>query len=148
MSIYQGRPLSFAKFKEIYSTVNRLNIEIVLQTEQGTLLSLRDIEPYKGQWHLPGGTVYFREPVEVAVLRVAKQELGLDVKIQDFLGYIEYPSVSKNNGFDSPIGLAFRCALINSDSCIKLDEQSSKAKFFKKIPKNTILEQKVFLDNI
>ncbi len=109
---------------------------------------MRDIEPYKGQWHLPGGTVYFSEPIEETVLRVAKEELGLNVKIVKLLGYIEYPSVLDNNGFDSPFGVAFECTLDNENQDIALDSQASSAKFFTEIPDNTIKEQKEFLENL
>ena len=148
MAIDSGKPFTFEQFKEIYSKVNRLNIEIVLKTKQGLLLSLRDIEPYKGQWHLPGGTVYFREPIETAVLRVGKQELDLDLQIEKFLGYIEYPIVLENNGFDCPIGLSFLCSLVDDKQELSLDEQSSEAKFFEQIPANTISEQKDFLEEL
>lgn len=70
----------------------------------------RDIPPNVGAWHIPGGTVLFAEPVEQAVRRVAMDELGLEVSVGELLGIIEYPS-HYLNGLDSPVGLAFRCAI-------------------------------------
>lgn len=139
------RPLPFKEFKRIYSKVNRLNIEIVLKSENGVLLTLRAVDPFKGLWHLPGGTVHFREPVEDAVRRVALDELGVEVQVEKMLGYIEYPSVIKNNGFDCPIGLAFLCSSANRN--FTLDDQASEAKFFKELPKDIIIEQKIFLND-
>lgn len=86
----------------------RLTVEVIIATpESGVLLSLRDIPPCQGLWHIPGGTVRFGEPAVDSVRRVAHDELGLDVEPQELLGYIEYPS-HYNNGLDSPVGLAFR----------------------------------------
>jgi ADP-ribose pyrophosphatase YjhB (NUDIX family) len=75
-------PLPQAQFDWIFSRVPRLTVEVVISPpERGVLLSLRDIEPCRGMWHLPGGTVRFGEPVADAVKRVAEQELGLTVSV-------------------------------------------------------------------
>jgi len=42
--------------------------------------------------HGPGGTVRLGEPLVAFVKRVAATELGLEVSVGPFLGYIEYPS--------------------------------------------------------
>ena len=62
-----------------------------------------------GLWNLPG-EVRFAESVADAVHRVALDEIGADVTIDDFLGYIEYPSHIRL-GLDRPVGLAFRTHL-------------------------------------
>jgi hypothetical protein len=97
-----------AEFDAIFSRVPRLSVEVVIYTpERGVLLMLRDIPPNVGAWHIPGGTVLFGERLTDAVIRVARDELGLEVSVRDLLGYIEYPS-HYENGLDSPVGLAFR----------------------------------------
>jgi ADP-ribose pyrophosphatase YjhB (NUDIX family) len=99
--------LSEEEFHAIYSRVPRLCVEVVIvSAERAVLLSLRDIPPNIGAWHIPGGTVLFGESLLAAVQRVARQELGLDVSVGELLGYIEYPS-HYENGLDSPVGLAF-----------------------------------------
>ena len=96
------------EFHAIYSRVPRLCVEVVIvHAQRGVLLSLRDIPPNVGAWHIPGGTVLFGESLEAAVQRVARDELGLVVGVGELLGYIEYPSHHRN-GLDSPVGLAFR----------------------------------------
>lgn len=102
------QPLPQEEFESIFSRVPRLTVEVVIAApELGVLLSLRDIPPCQGLWHLPGGTVRFGEPAVEAVRRVAKAELGLEVTAGELLGYIEYPS-HYEHGLDSPVGLAFR----------------------------------------
>jgi ADP-ribose pyrophosphatase YjhB (NUDIX family) len=101
-------PLPQDEFEAIFSRVPRLTVEVVIATpDTGVLLSLRDIPPCQGLWHIPGGTVRFGEPAAEAVRRVARDELGLEVEPRELLGYIEYPS-HYNHGLDSPVGLAFR----------------------------------------
>jgi ADP-ribose pyrophosphatase YjhB (NUDIX family) len=96
-----------AEFDSIFSRVPRLCVEVVIfAPERGVLLARRDIPPNLGAWHIPGGTVLFGEPLVEAVKRVALDELGLEVRVGELLGYIEYPS-HYENGLDSPVGLAF-----------------------------------------
>jgi len=136
--------MSFQKFQEIYSQVPRLSVDLIIQSPEGILLTMRDIEPYKGFWHTPGGTVYFREGIKDAVKRKAKEEVGADIEIVRNLGYIEFLDGESYGGFrDYVVSLVFLCKLLSSD--IKLDEQSSDYKFFKEIPENTIPEIKRFL---
>lgn len=146
MRVRTEKPLSLEEFRSIYSKVNRLNIEIIIKTDKGFLLTLREIDPYKGQWHVPGGTVYFRENVLDAVRRIGWEELGVEVEPGELLGYIEYPSIKNYGDIDSPIGLAFKCSLTSSN--FDLDHQSSEIEFFKELPENTIKEQKDFLESI
>ena len=82
--------LSKEEFVDIYKRVPRLTVDLVIKSADGILLSLRDIEPWKGFWHLPGGTVAKGEKITEAAERIAKGETGLDIKIIKELGYLEY----------------------------------------------------------
>jgi 8-oxo-dGTP diphosphatase len=81
---------------------------VIADPARGVVLALRDIPPNEGAWHIPGGTVLFAEPLTQAAERVARAEIGVEVRAAELLGYIEYPS-HYQNGLDSPVGLAFRC---------------------------------------
>jgi ADP-ribose pyrophosphatase YjhB (NUDIX family) len=132
-------PLPKAQFDWIFSRVPRLTVEVVISSpERGVLLSLRDIDPCRGMWHLPGGTVRFGEPVADAVERVANQELGLTVSVGPLLGYIEYPS-HYNNGPDSPVGLAFTAEVARADA------MPPSCRWFSTLPDNMHDEQRGFL---
>src|ERR1700722_3107481 len=86
-------PLSKEEFEHVYSKVPRLTVEIMVRDESGALyLTRRSIDPCKGQWHLPGGTVQFGESLIDAVGRVAMRELSISVHKATDCGYIEYPS--------------------------------------------------------
>ncbi len=140
------KPFSFEEFQSIYSKVPRLTVEIVIKNTEGVLLTLRRIHPLPGIWHLPGGTVYFKEPLEYAVKRIAKEELGLDVSVEKFLGYIEYIHQEKGGGFDHPVGIAFLCQPISQE--VRLNDDASEAKYFRDFPEDVVMEQKEFLEKL
>jgi ADP-ribose pyrophosphatase YjhB (NUDIX family) len=50
----------------------------------GVLYTKRDVEPYKGLWHLPGSFLLKGETVSECVVRLAKEELGLEIKESNF----------------------------------------------------------------
>ncbi len=135
-------PLPKEEFDAIYSRVPRLTVEVVISSpERGVLLSLRDIEPCKGMWHLPGGTVRFGEPLVEAVGRVARDELGLRVEAGEMLGYIEYPS-HYENGLDCPVGVAFAARI---EERLAADRRRLNVEWFNALPDNMHDEQKDFL---
>lgn len=140
------RRLPYIEFKKIYSRVPRLNVELIILTPKGVLLTLRSIEPYMGEWHVPGGTVLFRETIKDTITRVAREELGVRVLIKKYLGYIEYKSHEKRGYFGHSVGLAFLCGIRSGK--VRLNREASKMGIFKKIPKNTLIDQKRFLSNL
>ena len=132
-------PLPKEEFDWIFSRVPRLTVEVVIASPaRGVLLSLRDIEPCRGMWHLPGGTVRFGEPLVEAVARVAGDELGLGVDVGEMLGYIEYPS-HYENGLDCPVGVAFAVHVQERDT------PPAGCEWFQSLPDNMHDEQKDFL---
>lgn len=138
------QPFSFEEFKEIYSKVPRLCVDLIIKSDKGVLLTLRQKNGYEGQWHFPGGTVFYREEIETAIKRIAKEELGSDISIKDFKGYIEYFSEEKERGFGYTVSLVFLCKIRNTK--FNLDNQVEKVNYFKTPPANTIKEQKEFLN--
>lgn len=135
-------PLSQLEFDEIYSKVPRLTVEIFVVGSDGIYLTKRAIEPCKGMWHLPGGTVRFGEPLVKAVQRIANRELSIDVSDTSLLGYIEYPS-HYEAGLDSPVGIAFSVKAYKGS--IASNEEAENAKWFKKLPMSMHVEQKDFI---
>lgn len=71
---------------------------IITKVENGTqqiLLALRNTEPYKNFWSLPGGHIDPYETVEHAVTREIKEEVGLDIQ-PEFLFYYDEIIPEKN----------------------------------------------------
>jgi ADP-ribose pyrophosphatase YjhB (NUDIX family) len=140
-----AHPLSDAEFRDIYAKVPRLTVEIILADERGVLLTRRAIEPCRGMWHLPGGTVRFGELLMDTVRRAAEDELGIAVTAARMIGSIEYPSHFRN-GLDSPVGLAFLVAA--HSGTLSLSAAASESGWFVQLPRNMHEEQRRFLERL
>lgn len=135
------KKLTKKEFDYIYSKVPRLCVDLIVVKDKKVLLTRRSITPFKGFWHIPGGGVLFREKIDEGVQRIAKEELGITVKNQKFLGYIE---LMKDGIHRHSITLEFRCEIAKNGTPILL-EQANKFHFFDKIPSKIVLSQKRFL---
>ncbi|MGD0833938.1 MAG: NUDIX domain-containing protein [Candidatus Dormibacteria bacterium] len=141
----EPQPLSEAEFRAIYAKVPRLTVEIILADERGVLLTRRAIEPCRGLWHLPGGTVRFGEPLMEAVRRVAADELGISVSAARMVGAIEYPS-HYLNGLDCPVGLAH--LVTAHGGTLRLGPSASESGWFTRLPRDMHEEQWRFLERL
>lgn len=85
--------LSDEEYDFIYSRVPRVTVDLLIKNrEDQILLTQRTIEPYINHWHLPGGRIKFRESVGDAIKRIAKTELGIELKfVGKIVGICEYP---------------------------------------------------------
>ncbi len=134
--------IPFEEYKNIYSKVTRLTIELlIVNSNNEFILTLRNIDPFKGQWHLPGGTVLLEESITDSVNRIALEELGSKIDIIDNIGIIDFAY----DGSTRSIGLVFKCLLKTKPSDIKLDYQANKWSFFSEPPNNTIKEHYDFI---
>ncbi len=138
-----GHPFTRDEFDRIYARVPRLTVEVVLTGPDGLLLARRDIEPCRGSWHLPGGTGWFGEPLTAAVRRVARREVGVDVRVGALLGYIEYPQMHAAGYPGWPVGVAFAATV--TDGEIVGSAEGAEVRFHRRIPPGTIAEQAEFL---
>jgi ADP-ribose pyrophosphatase YjhB (NUDIX family) len=118
-------------------------VEVIVVSTDGVLLSRPEAGPWRGLWHIPGGTVRFGERLTDAVLRVARDELGVEVTIDRFLGYVEYPGYLYG-GQGWPVGLAFMVRLTPS-SAGWFRPKPDAAEWFEHLPEGMHQEQKGFL---
>ena len=66
---------------------------VIVTLEDRVVLLKRGIEPSIGKWVFPGGYVDLGEPTDVAAVREAQEEVGLEVVAEDLLGAFSYPGV-------------------------------------------------------
>jgi ADP-ribose pyrophosphatase YjhB (NUDIX family) len=127
----------------IYSHSPRLCIDLVIKDRRGVLFALRDIEPHKDRWHLPGGRVRWREPILDAIRRIAKQELNILVEVIKMLGHVEYLRECQNGSLRHTVSIVFLVKVAGGipENCW----QSKKIAFFKVLPKKIQREQGKFL---
>ena len=126
--------LSNEDYDFIFDRVPRLCVDLVIKTENGILLFLRDIEPCKGQWCLPGGMVYKDETIEDALHRILKKETGWKSREIRMLWYMEFLHENQNGNDRHSVSIVFE--IEPGMLYIKLDAQASKFKVFTKIPEN------------
>lgn len=139
-------PFSSEEFKAIYSRVPRLTVEVIVKLDNGVALIKRQEPSWHGQWHIPGGTVLYKETIEQAVKRLAQEELGIQVKMQSLIGYIEYPSEEKERGFGWSIGMAFFCEAVNEIDWEQWQKEGIEV--FENLPKNVVEEQRMILEKV
>ena len=123
-------------YMKIYSLVPRLTVDLVVKDSNGVLLVKRDMEPCKGKWHFPGGTIVLGEKIEDAIKRVARNEAGIKVGIQKFLGVYEY---SKKGAFGQCIALVHLVKPVNKS-------KRGNVRIFNKLPGNMISDQRKILE--
>lgn len=138
------RPLSFKEFMQIYSKVPRVCVDLIIKYKNGVILTKRNIEPNKGLWHLPGGTILFNETIEQSAKRVAEEELGVGIDLKKFLGPIEFIN---EGGIRHSISIATLAVITGGEPKITNNEASD-WKVFTKPPQDTIKEHKHFLQKL
>lgn len=133
--------LSPEEFNKIYSKVPRICVEIVVKNSEGVLLTKRKIPPFNGYWHIPGSGVLFGETLEDAIHRVAREELGVEINIIEFVKVIDW--CGNKIAFGHSISLVYLVKIISGE--IKLDFQASDYGFFKEAPSKTVEEHIEFV---
>lgn len=103
----------------------RLCVDLVVHDNGKVLICKRNNEPLKGKWALPGGRVFKGETLAAAVFRVAKQELGIEVKIDRQIEVNEFFSLQPERHDVSVAYLVYPA----DNETIKLDKQHSECKW-------------------
>jgi 8-oxo-dGTP diphosphatase len=132
LDMEEQKRLSDADYKYVFSKTPRLCVDLAIVNESRLLLSFREIPPFQGMWHFPGGRVLYKETIESAINRLAMKELSLSVLESEQIGFIDMP----NDGeYIHSVSLVF---LIRIDDLknLKTDYQASKWQFFSEIPEN------------
>lgn len=68
----------------------KTTVGCIIEKDGKILLALRNHEPFKDYWCLPGGHIDFGEPPEDAIKREIKEETGLDIEPKFFGYYNEF----------------------------------------------------------
>lgn len=59
---------------------------VIIEKDNKVLMLQRYNEPFKNYWVLPGGFMGYEETAEQSIIREAKEETGLNVKIKGIVG--------------------------------------------------------------
>lgn len=107
------------------------SVDLVIRCGAGILLAKRENEPAKGEWFVPGGRIQKGERLVEAVNRVAREELGVSVSIEERLGTYDHlydTSDVENSGGKHYVAHGF---LVTPDAeSFSLDDQHSEFSIF------------------
>jgi colanic acid biosynthesis protein WcaH len=119
-----------ALFSEFVARMPQICVDVLLEADEGILVAKRDIEPRI--WFWPGGRLYKGERLEEAAHRIAREELGIEVRIQDRYGpYAHFWATSSAPGGPSrhTVNVVFHVRPGDEACEIELDEQHSDYRF-------------------
>ena len=122
------KKMPFEEFQKIYNKVPRICIDLLIENKKGVLLSKRVIPPWKNLWHFPGGGVLFGESLYECARRIAREELGIEIEIQRFLGILEYPLETVDGDKRHSISLILHVSPISEDFI--LNGETLEVRFF------------------
>jgi len=125
----------------IFDRVPRLCVDLLIKDKRGFVFVKRDIPPQKGRWHMPGGMVRRHETLAASAKRLAKEETGLNIRVERLVGYIEFLHEIQNGKDRHSVSLVF---LVRAESLRGLRKDSA-IKFFKKLPTPFNSRHKEFL---
>ena len=103
----------------------KLAVGTIIRTEHERLVLVRRaIEPGYGKWVFPGGYVDRGEPLTVAAIREAREECGLDVRLDGLVNVYSYTG-------RAPIIVVYAATAIGGTLCVD-DESFETAEFDRK----------------
>ncbi|MFB6299274.1 MAG: NUDIX domain-containing protein [Halobacteriales archaeon] len=92
--------------------VRALATDAVIVKDRHVLLLERDHPPFEGAWVLPGGLVEPDETAREACRRETREEVGLPVEIEAFVGLYDDPDRDERGN----VSAAYRCRPVGSES--------------------------------
>ena len=143
-AVYPETGLPDEVFRLVTKLTPMINVDLLIKTEAGkTLLTWREDPLCEPGWHIPGGIIRFREPIDHRIHAVAQSELHTDVIFEpDPLKVTEFilPNQAYRNHF---ISLLYRCRLEKPVSkelrCLDLQNpKQGQYAWFSHIPKNLL----------
>jgi mutator protein MutT len=104
---------------------------IITDAQGRIVLVKRAIEPGYGKWVFPGGFIDRGETVEAAAVREAREECGLDVRLEGLINIYSYPGVAV-------IIIAYAATALGG--CLACDDEGLEAQLFEpeQIPWNEL----------
>ena len=94
---------------------------IIRDEESRIVLVRRAIEPGYGKWVFPGGYVDRGEQVTTAAIREAREEAGLDIRLDELINVYSYPG-------KAPVIIVYAATMLGG--CLACDDEGLEARFF------------------
>jgi 8-oxo-dGTP diphosphatase len=94
---------------------------IITDVHNRIVLVRRAIEPGYGKWVFPGGYVDRGEEVKLAAVREAREEVGLEIRLERLLDIYSYPG-------RAPVIVVYTATM--TGGCLACDDEGLEARFF------------------
>jgi 8-oxo-dGTP diphosphatase len=94
---------------------------IITDEQRHIVLVKRAIEPGYGKWVFPGGYVDRGEGVKAAAVREAREEVGLEIRLDHLINVYSYPG-------RAPVIIVYAATMIGG--CLGCDDEGLEARFF------------------
>lgn len=94
---------------------------IIRDERNHIVLVRRAIEPGYGKWVFPGGYVDRGEEVMVAAVHEAREEVGLEVRLDQLINVYSYPG-------RAPVVIVYSATMVGG--CLACDDEGLEARFF------------------
>jgi 8-oxo-dGTP diphosphatase len=100
----------------------KLAVGAIISDDNGHIVLVRRaIEPGYGKWVFPGGYVDRGEEVQLAAVREAREETGLEIRLERLLNIYSYPG-------RAPVIVVYTARM--TGGCLACDDEGLEAKFF------------------
>jgi ADP-ribose pyrophosphatase YjhB (NUDIX family) len=100
----------------------KVAVGTIITDDQGRIVLVkRAIEPGYGKWVYPGGYVDRGEQVHRAAVREAKEEAGLDVRLDHLINVYSYPG-------RAPVIIVYAASIVGGELCC--DDEGLEARWF------------------
>ncbi|WP_251328451.1 GDP-mannose mannosyl hydrolase [Haloplanus pelagicus] len=84
------RPIPEDAWRTVVRNVPIVSVDLIVRHDGGVVLGKRENRPGRGEWFVPGGRVLKDEAIDDAIDRVAREELGVAVDVEERLGVYEH----------------------------------------------------------
>jgi 8-oxo-dGTP diphosphatase len=122
LKVTEPERLVCSRCRFVYYIDPKVAVGTIIADERGRIVLVRRaIEPGYGKWVFPGGFIDRGETVEAAALREAREECGLDIRLDRLLNIYSYPGVAV-------IIIAFAATVLGG--CRACDDESLEAQLF------------------
>lgn len=125
-----------------------INVDLLIRTRLGTILTWRDDIHTGNGWHIPGGIIRYKESISNRIDFVALEEVGVRLKNYKFLDVNQIIVKNKKDRAHF-ISLLYECSLdeINLKKVSLISNNNPNlVNFFKSSPQNLLKHHRIYRD--